>query len=181
MFVVRRLLRVTATALSLALCVATALLWLRSGRTSDSLFVSSGGTRWEFASNQGQIICIRFRPWRKTEPLTYSREPIAPTSVAPAWGPLGVGWKSSAHVRLLGFAYATGTYWPPIAWRLPRAPFLYLAVPHGFIVLLTLTAPLGAAWRRARRSRRPPADLCPNCKYDLRATPHRCPECGRVP
>ena len=34
------------------------------------------------------------------------------------------------------------------------------------------------AWRR-RRTRH--AGTCPECGYDLRATPGRCPECGTVP
>lgn len=40
---------------------------------------------------------------------------------------------------------------------------------------------LGCAGRRQLRLQLRCMGYCPECGYDLRATPERCPECGKVP
>jgi hypothetical protein len=52
-------------------------------------------------------------------------------------------------------------------------------VPHGLVAALTLILPGIHVSRAIRRHLRTRAGLCPTCNYDLRASPTRCPECGR--
>jgi 4-amino-4-deoxy-L-arabinose transferase-like glycosyltransferase len=67
----------------------------------------------------------------------------------------------------------------------PQPPVLRL--PYWPIVLCATVAPSWwiVGFRRCRREQREQQRIangqCPNCGYDLRATPERCPECGTIP
>ncbi len=54
-------------------------------------------------------------------------------------------------------------------------------IPHALVILLFGWFPVRYAAvlrERRRRSARVLQGRCPNCGYDIRATPQRCPECG---
>jgi hypothetical protein len=79
----------------------------------------------------------------------------------------------SGHTLHFGFGYshevkktATSSFetWQTVfPWALPTAVFAAL--------------PAFAGWRFLHRRKE---GLCPTCGYDLRASPDRCPECGRL-
>jgi hypothetical protein len=81
--------------------------------------------------------------------------------------------------ELLGFGYAVGKVASSGHWCSERE----LRFPLWAVALVT--APLsGAILRRVylhvRATRRRARGLCPSCGYDLRASPERCPECGKA-
>jgi hypothetical protein len=50
--------------------------------------------------------------------------------------------------------------------------------PHWSLLLALAILPALCGWQLLRSARRRSENLCPQCGYDLRATPQRCPECG---
>ena len=82
-------------------------------------------------------------------------------------GPIDHGAKISAlssHLSAMGFKWIN------------RPPYTLIIVPYWAILLVTAPLCLVFPWRQMGRRHR--YGRCPNCDYDLRTTPHRCPECG---
>jgi hypothetical protein len=68
------------------------------------------------------------------------------------------------------------------AYDLPTVESRGLVVPLWAVLGPTLPLPVlwAALWvaRRLRGRRLATRGVCPSCRYDLRVTPGRCPECG---
>jgi hypothetical protein len=56
-----------------------------------------------------------------------------------------------------------------------------ISVPTWMLVAVLAIAPLVSARVLVRRFARSKPGCCPQCGYDVRATPDRCPECAFVP
>jgi hypothetical protein len=92
-------------------------------------------------------------------------------------------WLSPEHyhaLRYLGFRFEYGRRgWTLYGYgELQRAwGQCVIGVPPPLAIAAFLVYPALRA-RRELRGRSKVAGLCPNCGYDLRASPIRCPECG---
>jgi hypothetical protein len=200
----RRLLRIllnAATAVSLVLCVAAVVLWVRSYRVADELTIAwptqrdvrtdCYATVRLFASlGHGSVSCGRLEfagPERSgLLPPPVEHRPRPPERIRvyrdSAWSRTGFDryWTRTFE----GFGSRPSPNWgTPDTATLGRseevvtAPLWSLAITTGACPALRGARAAGR-WRGRRRAR---PGRCPACGYDLRATPGRCPECGVVP
>jgi hypothetical protein len=172
--IIRRRTLTALSVLSLLLCVATLMLWVRSYWRLDVVFYRfDPGYSWSMSSALGHIdVAVNRRraphPQEALHPGFGTASHIASMVLTLEDLPHGlakVGTPVSTR-RFLGFGF--------IAY----AKITGVWVPHWFLALLFAILPalhLHAAIRSRRRHR---AGHCPTCGYDLRATPDRCPECG---
>jgi hypothetical protein len=168
----RRLLNLL-TALSMLLCVAACMMWMRSDRTRDCL--SASGPHWASAveSDAGRLsVVITWYEAPKPLPgwqfaLHHQELYWDPTLIPPVWAAFGFEGR-----REIGL--------PSMASRQPRWTLSALTVPYWAVFGAGLPAPLLTLMRRVCGRWRRGQGRCPVCSYDLRATPNRCPECGTV-
>jgi hypothetical protein len=169
----RRLFTVLS-ALSLLLCVAVAVLWVRSYLRSDELVWTAEQVR------DGVVLATRDTRLRSSRGWWSHSEFVDRDE----WrdGPL------TDRIERRSFEWR----------RTPRSLDVQfsatrfggeLPVPY-WLICLVLLLPLGIRFRRPvlrcvsseyRERERRSFGLCPACGYDLRATPDRCPECGTSP
>jgi hypothetical protein len=164
---------------SLALCLALSFLWVRSYRVYD-YWQRNRDVMVHVSSNWGDVTVVRAKPpitnpeewdhkfrYSNPGPPRLRRSPQAP------------GTKS---LYFLAFDIHRLSTRPPRNPGEPRQGVDGVAVLLHYWFLCALSAIAPSLWalnylrRRARRRR----GACPQCGYDLRASPDRCPECGAI-
>ena len=86
-----------------------------------------------------------------------------------------MAFRAGARAGTAFTAYHAGFGWPTHemdVWHLYISNWLHVSLATG--VILGCVIRLRKAWKRFA------AGSCVNCGYDLRASPHRCPECGTI-
>jgi hypothetical protein len=173
------------TAVSLLLCVAVCVLWVRSYvvnecvRWQEGLFHSSAAGRLTAAalgSGNGRF-AIAIATAHGDHPGNVGMVFTSRLSGLPA----GVTWMWDTDYEMQP-AGEGATVWEHLGFRFDWEPASYSSNGYyrvGFplwLPALTFGVMPGRWLYRRRQSRAP--GLCPSCGYDLRATPGRCPECG---
>ena len=140
-------------ALSLMMAAGAAVLWARSGNYSRP----GGPDSLDLTTSEPLIWFVSDRGR-----LALCRQ------VGKDWG------QPVSHFDLLGFEFASST--------VGRSSLADLFIPYWMILGVTLLLPLRCGWvsyRLRRSARLGRAGRCQFCRYDLRASTGRCPECGR--
>jgi hypothetical protein len=174
---VRSRLFTLCSAVSLLLCAAVCVLWIRSYWVGEAVYREGPAYRLAVLSSKGQ--CSAFR-------MTY---PKSADNGPPRWMYSNRGmwaevtqrpdlYRADPGVRCYGPIAGFGLFDKPAGP--PGMGTREVFVPYWFLALLTAAGP-AAWWHHARRARSRSLGLCSACGYDLRATPERCPECGAVP
>ena len=165
------------TVLSLLICLATGVMWVRGNWSYDVIVLVLDNDTW--TSQFGpQEVSIEHESGRTRDgpSLTrssyvselaaledfyrYDQDRWMTTVIQADWRRMGLSLHSEQHI-----------------WLGVRTTFVSrIGLSYWLIVLLTLILPAS----RIRFRKRIPPGHCPKCHYDLRATPDRCPECGTV-
>jgi hypothetical protein len=177
------------TVASAALCAAAVVFWIRGHFFVDGVasFPAAIGPApvevkvWSVVSAMGEV---RLERTRLTVPM------LDPSNSA-AWDkhrakmPSGLRWYSTPVPRLAerswGFLWTHDTGARLTSWSSAQvyADEWQFGLPWWLFAVATAILPFARCAVCLRRLRQRKPGCCRACGYDLRATPDRCPECGR--
>ena len=181
------------SALSLLLCVAVCVLWVRSYWVSDFL------QRHDRRTTNGRLIQRTWFVMTGSGGVGVGRT----QNDHPLWllGAMSAGWPNVTIDRVRDFVWEVSLPARPavppglgtrragpfeaISARVTRGPARQMTTAVNFpfwLPAILFALPPARWWAiRLRRLRGVRAGRCGVCGYDLRATPDRCPECGHTP
>ena len=179
------------TILSLLLCVAVCVVWVRSYSRDTEWWKSEKPGETDFAVSRGGRLYLVRQAAAPARSGDWEADTSEFGDVTLVSRPMNLYLQvfrtyPQPSNRFLGFEWAdrrmtTGSnarVWLPAPISVTQR---LLAIPFWLPALLLLIAPaawLTAAFRRRRRRKRLQSGRCPACGYDLRAAADRCPECG---
>jgi hypothetical protein len=166
-----------ATAGSLALCVGAIGLWVTSHYVAQYVG-RSDGSGWRGVLSMAGLLRFEHGMYAAGPPgWTYVSYPQRDHDGL--WFELAARDRGGWPLKRLGIGYSRIDYTSD-----GRNVRVAVYVPHwGVVVLLAILPGIGLTRivRRRRAVARAGRNLCRVCGYDLRATPGRCPECGKIP
>ena len=163
------------TLVSVLLCAAVVAVWVRSYWYENAYRDALGERHYGVTSLRGQVSfswTSADAGWRNYRGGGEWTNRPAPRRERVAHYYLD-GW---CQWRLLGFGFGRGTFGTGITTG--EQTSYHVVVPQWALAAVCLVAPGARGVALLRRRRRGRGGMCPNCGYDLRATPGRCPECG---
>ena len=173
--------------LSWLLCVAFVLLWVRSGFWEDSvhrdcarLRLYSGGGNIRVESDMPKLPSSAYAPsvscWR------WELWCRGTSSWLPRWKWAWPRWYKSYYSSPSVHEGHVPARLPTPSSSGPPDRYYGVLLPYWLLALPWVPLPamrLRVWWlERMKAMRRHKAGLCQKCRYDLRASPERCPECG---
>jgi hypothetical protein len=198
-----------ATVLSLVLYVAVMVLWFRSYSTADTIAHASEGfpVRMIGLKSEEGGISVMFSifeihgskaewGWQTAEANRYPSipQPLSKTANGDVriWGkdrfqcsnrypsiPQPLSKTANGDVRIWG-TDKFQCYRVTMKIEGARVSLYALVMPHWAWIILCLLLPGARAAALLRSRSRARSGCCLSCGYDLRASPERCPECGRA-
>ena len=179
----RRKLLTAMSVVSLLLCAAMVVLWVRSYWREDAFqFRGRDGQLWQVASRQGKL-WLDNRPQVNLDdaPLKVLKQQDI-DSTAHSERVFRTGTPEEVHDADLRAKMAKVDFIRE-ALRLESSGWVFhseisYSAPWYLALLPTLVLPVIWLLYQVRTRLRRAANRCVGCGYDLRASPGRCPECG---